>query len=385
MTMAQDDAPMNDELEDLQQQLANARENLRFIQVRISEYTLAQNVPLDLRKNERRLKREINQLQEDIREIKEENENVARGEVTSAPIAEIAQRSATVTIQFRGHIDQWDDGVKGMLIKALIMLLGILTDEIEILSVTSGSIRVELKMPEEAALKLEEMYRNNDPALEQLGMQVLHVEVDTFERALIDVLRNAGELARASADVITLNRKLDLDLTNASARDFSRAFSRALNRTAARAVAQAKASDRADAINRALERASASTRDFARTSDRVRVRVRDLASALGLLLASDPDLDPGLDHDRAHDHARALFAIVQGVAEAELGAEHPEVITFKHTVAAFEARLRESEEEAPHSQQQEESKRGIPMVRDDDEIWERQEEGREDEGLVSGD
>jgi hypothetical protein len=296
-----------------------------------------------------------------------------------------AEKKARLMILFDEDVEQFDEAMQES-VRIILARLG-KTDpkKIRIIDISPGSVKVLWEMPEEAALKLEEMYRNNDPALEELGMQVLHVEVDTFERALIDVLRNAGELARASADVITLNRKLDLDLTNASARDFSRAFSRALNRTAARAVAQAKASDRADAINRALERASASTRDFARTSDRVRVRVRDLASALGLLLASDPDLDPGLDHDRAHDHARALFAIVQGVAEAELGAEHPEVITFKHTVAAFEARLRESKEEAPHSQQQEESKRGIPMVRDDDEIWERQEEGREDEGLVSGD
>jgi hypothetical protein len=57
---------MNSDLEALQKQLDNARNNLRMIQERKSEYTMAQDVPLDLIQNERHWQAEIDWLQERI-------------------------------------------------------------------------------------------------------------------------------------------------------------------------------------------------------------------------------------------------------------------------------------------------------------------------------
>jgi hypothetical protein len=54
---------MSNDLETLQKQLDNARNNLRLIQERKSEYAIAEDVPLDLIQNERHWEAEIERLE----------------------------------------------------------------------------------------------------------------------------------------------------------------------------------------------------------------------------------------------------------------------------------------------------------------------------------
>lgn len=56
------------ENESLRRQLAEARENLHLIQERKSEFVMSTNVPLDLIKEERRTKRRIEELEQQVEE-----------------------------------------------------------------------------------------------------------------------------------------------------------------------------------------------------------------------------------------------------------------------------------------------------------------------------
>jgi formylglycine-generating enzyme required for sulfatase activity len=59
----------DEKLESLRRQLKAARENLLLVQERKAEYVLSTNIPLDLVKEERRLKREIADLEQQISDL----------------------------------------------------------------------------------------------------------------------------------------------------------------------------------------------------------------------------------------------------------------------------------------------------------------------------
>jgi hypothetical protein len=288
--MWQDDFSRDEELAAKQQMLANAKKHLRDIQVKVSEFPLTQDIPLILKQNKHRLELEIIRLEKEIAAMSAPVEQQAQLQ-TQEHTADMARKRALATLTLEGDIGQFDEKEREAIIFALSRLLGVTTEEIEIKRVVDGSINIELDLPEETALQLDEMYLTNDPALQQLGVRVQGLEVDTYGDILIDILRNARAIARA----------VDLDRANLA---IARASARALYLYRAnRAIARPS--------TRASEYALASISDrvfyFSRTSDRAT--------------------------------ARELFAGIQLIAEAELGAEHPEVIAFRQAVAEFEAGL----------------------------------------------
>jgi hypothetical protein len=270
--MREDNFSQDEELAAKQQMLANAKKHLRDIQVRISEFPLAENIPLELKQNKRRLELQIARLEKEIAAMSAPVEQQAQFQAQESAAAKARQR-ALATLTLEGDIGQFDEKERESLVFTLSRLLGVTTEEITIKRVVDGSIKIELELPEEAALKLEEMYRNNDPALEQIGARVQGLEVEIYEDILVDVLRSARALALA----LTLDRNFARDLALALALDLARA--------------------------------------------RVRARVR------------------------AHDLDHNLFEDIQHIAEAELGAEHPEVIAFSHAAAVFESSLQQQKEE----------------------------------------
>ncbi|MDY7078872.1 MAG: hypothetical protein SXV54_18315 [Chloroflexota bacterium] len=79
---------MYDEIETLQHQLSEARENLTLIQERMSEYVLSVNIPLQLVKEKRRMESRIRWLERRIIELRPIN--VLR-EATKLVVGPVAQ------------------------------------------------------------------------------------------------------------------------------------------------------------------------------------------------------------------------------------------------------------------------------------------------------
>jgi hypothetical protein len=225
-------------------------------------------------------------------------------------------------------------------------LLGVPEEHIRILRVTEGSINIELTLPEEAAQRLEAMYQNNDPALEQLQVKMKGVQVETHEDVLRSVLRKSettiqditsdlgrtSALARGLALVLVFDRDLvrdlalhlasdlarnlasDLALARNLASDLALARNLASDLALARDLVQASAlaSASANAIASDLARANAIASDLALHRDFHRDLARNLASDLARAsgLAGDHARESALHLDRAResgladDHAR---------------------------------------------------------------------------------
>jgi EAL domain-containing protein (putative c-di-GMP-specific phosphodiesterase class I) len=237
MAMRQDDFPQNEELEARRRQLAEAEENLRLIQERKSEYPLSTDIPISLIKEERKLEQHITSLRQQITEtgkgtpsgcdtqphgsatsqttsgqqaginygtINQNNYYSAQPSDTSPSAEEHpttnARRLARLMIEIEGQVEHFTEKEREAFIWNLSRLLGVPEEHIRILRVTDGSIKIELALPEDAARRMEEIYRNNDPALEQLQAKVQGVQVETYEEDLIDILKEVVAFKQAAED-----------------------------------------------------------------------------------------------------------------------------------------------------------------------------------------
>jgi hypothetical protein len=205
---------------------------------------------------------------------------------------------ARATLTLEGDPTQFTAQEREALILVLSRILKVSEDQIRILRVTEGSIKVELELPEEAAQKLKEMQQNDDPALQQLSPKLLHTEIHTFGKPLRSTYQNVHTRARHSKRAFA--RAIDnahyiiidaLDFIGAIARDHTHtliitiiiaavlAVTRDLAVTAVVAVAVAVAV--------AVVRVFGLDLAFAIAFNRARSNKRDLARALARALARD--------------------------------------------------------------------------------------------------
>lgn len=326
--MRQDDFPQTEELDGLQRQLTNAKKNLRAIQERKSEYALAEDIPLELVQNERRLETEITRLEKEIAAM------IPAVETPKQPVAGnntdgAAGQLARVTLTLEGDIRQFGEKEREAFIWNLSRLLDIPEEHIRILRVMEGSIKIELRLPEKAARRLEAMYQNNDPALEQLQAKVQGVQVETYEEVLIGILRKARILIR--------------DLIRAIARDLTRVSD--LNRGRTHALILASALDRALDLTSANPPTEATLPTSTRTRERARERARhhvpDLASALDLASGRASALASALNLGLTG----ALFNQLSTIADTELGPNHAEVNLFNEEVKRLQQSLQDGDYE----------------------------------------
>jgi hypothetical protein len=283
-------------------------------------------------------------------------------------------QKAQAILTLEGDIQDFTEEEREAFKWSLARLLNISPDEIRILRVTEGSIKVELALPEEAAQKLEEMYRDNDPALQELPNSVLNVKTDTYNTLLLDVLRTGTKLAHTLASASVLDSDIQKfihasaphstrDLDRAQALDRARILASDLASDLASANALALASDRALTRARILANALASASDLASdlaslTSD-LDSLASDLASANALALASDLDSDLA----SALVSAFGLFKHLLNTASTWPEPNSPEVVAFQQAVEKFveqsiaSRQERDQTLEEKNTSQTEESKR----------------------------
>lgn len=115
-----------------------------------------------------------------------------------------AQNSARIQIVVEGSLRGFTTSKKEEMVGVLAEVLKIDRDQIRILRVSSGSIVIELELPESAAKELYDLHQIGDPRLSSLGISsAMHLNQETRARKLGDILESLADIHEALGNLST--------------------------------------------------------------------------------------------------------------------------------------------------------------------------------------